>query len=247
MTAEPDKLAAAPRRLRADALATRERLVETAIIMFAERGLHGVSLREIGEQAGARNTGVVHYHFGGRRALILAALDLIADAIAISPGDLSPASGAPTSGAPTSSVWRSDSTFADVASAVTAAVLPWTRLADRHVWGSAAIRLLNRMWTGEGEGFAVEIEQRLQPSIDRLAKRLMELMPGIPRTVLLKRIDFVLVTFICGMAATSYSAEAVSAGVWPEIPPETLFRMLVDYAAGGLMAPLAHGDAAFID
>jgi hypothetical protein len=67
----------------------------------------------------------------------------------------------------------------------------------------------------------------------------------MPRTVLLKRIDFVLVTFICGMAATSYSAEAVSAGVWPEIPPETLFRMLVNYAAGGLMAPVAHGDAAF--
>jgi AcrR family transcriptional regulator len=235
MIAGLEKPAAAPRRLRADALATRERLVETAIIMFAERGLHGVSLREIGEQAGARNTGAVHYYFGGRRALILAALDLIIDALAVPPGDLSEASGA----------LGTDSTFAAVASAVTAAVLPWTSLPERHVWGSAAIRLLSRMWTGEGEGFAVDIEQRLQPSIDRLAKRLTELMPGMPRTVLLKRIDFVLVTFICGMAATSYSAEAVSAGVWPEIPPETLFRMLVNYAAGGLMAPVAHGDAAF--
>ena len=236
MAAEQEKLADAPRRLRADALATRERLVETAIIMFAERGLHGVSLREIGEQAGARNTGAVHYHFGGRRALILAALDLITDALAVSPDDLAMASGAP----------GTDSTFSDVAAAVTTAVMPWTSLSDRHVWGSAAIRLLNRMWTGEGEGFAVDIEQRLQPSTDRLAKRLAELMPDIPRTVLLKRIDFVLVTFICGMAATSYSAEAVSAGVWPEIPPETLFRMLVNYAVGGLMAPVAHGDAALI-
>ena len=239
MTAELEKLAAAPRRLRADALATRERLVETAIIMFAERGLHGVSLREIGEQAGARNTGVVHYHFGGRRALVLAALDLITDAIAIPPGDLSPTSGTPTPG-----TLAADSTFADVGLAVAAAVRPWTSLPDRHVWGSAAIRLLNRMWTGEGEGFAADIEQRLQPSIDLLAKRLTELLPAMPRTVLLKRIDFVLVTFICGMAARSYSAEAVSAGVWPEIPPETLFRMLVDYAAGGLMAPVAQGDAA---
>jgi AcrR family transcriptional regulator len=233
MKAELEKPAPAPRRLRADALATRERLVETAIVMFAERGLHGVSLREIGEHAGARNTGVVHYHFGGRRALILAALDLIIDALAVSPGDASQASGAP----------GTDRTFADVASAVAAAMKPWATLPDRHVWGGAAIRLLNRMWTGEGEGFAVDIEERLQPSIDRLAGRLTELMPGVPKTVLLKRIDFVLVNFICGMAAMSYSAEAVSAGVWPEIPPDTLFRMLVNYAAGGLMAPVAHDEA----
>jgi AcrR family transcriptional regulator len=49
---------------------TRLRLIETAERLFAERGVNGVSLREIGAEAGQRNTGAVRYHFGSKEALI---------------------------------------------------------------------------------------------------------------------------------------------------------------------------------
>ncbi len=49
---------------------TATRLVETAERLFAERGVHGVSLREIGAEAGQRNTGAVRYHFGTKEQLI---------------------------------------------------------------------------------------------------------------------------------------------------------------------------------
>jgi len=53
----------------------RERLLVTAERLIGERGLE-VSLREIAAAAGQRNNSAVHYHFGGRDALIEAVVDL---------------------------------------------------------------------------------------------------------------------------------------------------------------------------
>jgi AcrR family transcriptional regulator len=53
----------------------RERLLDTAERLFAERGITGVSLREITEAAGQRNASVVQYHFGSRGGLVAAIVD----------------------------------------------------------------------------------------------------------------------------------------------------------------------------
>jgi AcrR family transcriptional regulator len=53
---------------------TKKRLIETAERLFAQRGIAGVSLREIGEAAGQRNTAAVLYHFGSKQRLIEAIL-----------------------------------------------------------------------------------------------------------------------------------------------------------------------------
>ncbi|MEY9845529.1 TetR/AcrR family transcriptional regulator [Streptacidiphilus sp. MAP5-3] len=49
---------------------TRVRLIEVAEQLFAERGIHAVSLREIASAAGQRNTSAVAYHFGTKQALV---------------------------------------------------------------------------------------------------------------------------------------------------------------------------------
>lgn len=49
---------------------TRTRLVEVAERLWAERGVNGVSLREIGAAAGQRNTGAARYHFGSKEGLV---------------------------------------------------------------------------------------------------------------------------------------------------------------------------------
>jgi AcrR family transcriptional regulator len=53
----------------------RERLLDTAERLFAERGIDGVSLREITEAAGQRNASVVQYHFGSRAGLLAAIVE----------------------------------------------------------------------------------------------------------------------------------------------------------------------------
>lgn len=49
---------------------TRERLLLTAEKLLGERGINGVSLREITREAGQRNASALHYHFGSRDGLI---------------------------------------------------------------------------------------------------------------------------------------------------------------------------------
>lgn len=52
---------------------TRARLIEAAILCFADKGFEGAGIREIAQQAQA-NSALVQYHFGGKEGLYLAAL-----------------------------------------------------------------------------------------------------------------------------------------------------------------------------
>ena len=54
---------------------TRDRIVRAAERLFAERGIAGVSLREINREAEQHNTGAVQYHFGDRDGLLRALVD----------------------------------------------------------------------------------------------------------------------------------------------------------------------------
>jgi AcrR family transcriptional regulator len=64
------------RRTRTDPLgeATRSALIEKAEAMFAEKGVEGVSIRQIGVAIGSSNSNVVGYHFGTKEALVEAIL-----------------------------------------------------------------------------------------------------------------------------------------------------------------------------
>ena len=53
----------------------RTRLLDSAEALIAERGLEGVSLREITATAGAGNASAVQYHFGGRAGLVRAVVE----------------------------------------------------------------------------------------------------------------------------------------------------------------------------
>jgi AcrR family transcriptional regulator len=48
----------------------KEALLDAAERLFAEKGLEGVSLRQIGSQSGQLNTAAIHYHFGDKENLI---------------------------------------------------------------------------------------------------------------------------------------------------------------------------------
>lgn len=50
--------------------ATRLHLIAAAERLFAERGINGVSVREIAAEAGQRNTNAVRYHFGAKEDLV---------------------------------------------------------------------------------------------------------------------------------------------------------------------------------
>ncbi len=55
---------------------TRTRLLQAALILFAEKGLDGTGIREIAAKAKA-NSAMVQYHFGGKEKLWRAAVDRV--------------------------------------------------------------------------------------------------------------------------------------------------------------------------
>jgi AcrR family transcriptional regulator len=53
---------------------TRDKLLDAAARLFAERGIDNVSIAEIVRAAGQRNASAVHYHFGNRDEVLKALL-----------------------------------------------------------------------------------------------------------------------------------------------------------------------------
>lgn len=53
---------------------TREKLIETGEILFAKKGLTGVSIRDLTQTAGV-NSALISYHFGGKEGLYAAVLE----------------------------------------------------------------------------------------------------------------------------------------------------------------------------
>jgi AcrR family transcriptional regulator len=54
---------------------TREQIIRSAEVLFASRGIDGVSLREINRAAGQRNASALQYHFGDRNGLVRAVIE----------------------------------------------------------------------------------------------------------------------------------------------------------------------------
>ena len=54
------------------ARSTRDALLEEGALLFARRGVDGVTARELHAAVGARNESALHYHFGGRDGLVTA-------------------------------------------------------------------------------------------------------------------------------------------------------------------------------
>ena len=53
---------------------TRDRIVQTAMHLFATQGIESVTLRRISAESGSANTAAVHYHFGNKAGLVAAIL-----------------------------------------------------------------------------------------------------------------------------------------------------------------------------
>jgi AcrR family transcriptional regulator len=71
-----------------DASETRRKLLDAAARAFAEHGVHNASMLDITRQAGQRNRGALHYHFGSREGVLCAVLEEHVDFLAAREGEL---------------------------------------------------------------------------------------------------------------------------------------------------------------
>jgi len=208
---------------------TRDRLLDAAERLFAERGIQGVSLREVVRAAGARNATAVHFHFRSKDGLLRAVVARRMDALSAERIDGLRRVAAAAGDAPP-----------DLRAVVDAALRPTVRrLADPHGpagrgWTSYLV-LLARVGIEPG----IRPHELATPAFFESSTLLVELvkraLPDVPTNLLVHRLFFA-IDFLAHTVAHMARLAAESAAAADPTILERFTEELIDFTVGGLAA-----------
>lgn len=198
---------------------TRQKILLTALALYAERGLEGVSLRAISAASGTRNSAAAHYHFGNRLGVIEAVLTMITDHLrprfeqGISALEAAP-----------------QPSLRDI---VRATALPYlSLLMPATPWGASALRFMAHLHADNTPEVMRLLNRHFQPEVERIEAQLHRALPSISRTTLRIRLAFTFVNLIHGAAEIDLLANTPFGNIRPD--DATLFNHFLDYVEGGL-------------
>lgn len=197
---------------------TRERLIEAATRAFAERGVTGASLLDISRQAGQRNRGAVHYHFGSREGVLVAVLEQQADFLARRELELLAVART-----------RDDD---DLASVLEAIVRPTVELAETGWQGRCYLVIAAEVVEADPASFGPDVVAALARTGGyEVYALLAERVPGMPEALRAERGSLVAGFILRAVADRARALEQGGAGR-PQLPTEDFVRNLVNMAVG---------------
>lgn len=204
---------------------TPQRLIEAATQGFADHGIQTASLVEITRQAGQRNRGAVHYHFGGREGLLVAVLEQHADFLGQRERELLAVARE-----------RPDD---DVASVVEAIVRPTVELVEQSTSGGNYLVIIAEVTEQDPSTYSPEIEAVLARTGGyEVYAQLRERMPAMDEDLRAER--FALMTsFVLGSVARRVRSAAGTGR--PQLSSSRFVDNLVAMASAMLTAPVAAG------
>ena len=206
-----------------DASQPRRKLLDAATRAFAEHGVHNASLLDITRQAGQRNRGALHYHFGSRTGVLTAVLAEHADFLAAREGELLEVAAARPAD--------------DVESVVEAVVRPAAELAESGWRGRCFLLILAELIEEDPAALDPDVSAVLDrtggPAVyDLLARR----MPPMSDALRMER--FALITmFILRAVADRARAADRKGGSRPQLDDEAFVVNLVAMVAAAVGAP----------
>jgi AcrR family transcriptional regulator len=205
-------------------LSTRDRLLDSAAQLFAEKGLDNVSIAEIVRGAGQKNVSAVHYHFGNRDEVLREVLARHVPAIAERRIELLGESRAhPTSGP---------------RSAVEAIVRPLTEFAQRG-WRERCYLQIGSELTGSLSGASPAIRALMADTAGYEAwDEFRHRCSGVPEDLWRVRREICIV-FI-GRAAADRARILSAADGAPVLSDDRFVDNLIDMVIGAMSAP--HGE-----
>jgi AcrR family transcriptional regulator len=161
-----------------DASATRDKLLDAATKAFAEHGVLNASLLDITRQAGQRNRGALHYHFGSRDGVVAAVLERHVGFLSTREGEL------------LELAMKTPDT--EVAPVVEAIVRPAVELAESGWRGRCCLLIIAELAGEDPRDLAPEVGAALAHTgghavYDALAARL----PAMPEDVRLERLALI--------------------------------------------------------
>ncbi len=203
---------------------TREHLLDVAERMFAERGVLGVSLREIRIAAGARNTAAMQFHFGNREGVLQALTERHLPRIAAIQDELYTQMTAGQLGE-------------DRRSLVEVLVRPAAEYSLRGPSERAWIKIMSNLASAPALRLR-EFVSYAPPTSVKVGNILFtQLAAGMPRVVATERL------FSVARSATHIAADRARIMDMPDTPlrvdDELFVENLVDMAVGALFAPVS--------
>lgn len=199
---------------------TRERLLLTALRLYAHEGLHAVSLRRISTEAGSKNSAAMHYHFQNKLGVVQALVEMITlelRRIALT--------------------LRSErATQRSLRSACRETLRPLVQLPARQPWGGDAVHFLSRLVSESDTAIASMVNTMYAPFWLRIDRALEEQLPELPAPVRRLRLMFMSTNIFHGVAEVAWLTHT-PLGDLSCFDEDTLLDHLVDYLIGGLQAP----------
>jgi AcrR family transcriptional regulator len=205
----------------ADANATRDKLLDAAARLLAERGVDNVSINEIVRSAGQRNASAVQYHFGNRNEVLRAVLARHVPALAVRRRQLLERARRAPPG--------------DLRSAAEAVVRPVTEFA-RLGWRERAYLQIGFEMTGALDRYTDEIRDLMDQTAGPAAWELLrQRCPGVPDDLWVER-QTICINFV-GRAAAD-RARRLERGERPSLSDQRFVDNLVERVLAAMAAPL---------
>lgn len=203
---------------------TRQLLIDAATRAFAEHGVHNASLLEITRQAGQRNRGAVHYHFGSREGMLVAVLEHEADFLGPRERELL-------------AVAR-DRPDDDLASVFEAVIRPSVELAERGWRGRCFLQIVAQIVEDEPESRHPDIQEALGRTGGYEVYELIEQrLPAMSDAVRTERMSLS-TSFLLRSIADRARAEDREQPGRPQLPTEDFIRNLVAMVVAMVTAPV---------
>ena len=208
--------------------ATRQQLLDAALVLFAQYGVEAVSIRQITKAAGQANQSAVHYHFSDRDGLVMAVIDHVCEMLAplqvLASAELSAIAQART---PT------------VKEVVTLGFQPLVQFHMASSSGRVALRFLSRLLWQSGTQAFDRMVLRLWPYFHQQIEPYLEAaLPHKPRAAVAVQSMIAVSTVIHMLADTRLLTNETLLGLDQTIQkdPGLVAEYFLDFLVGGLSA-----------
>lgn len=209
--------------LMSDKASTKERILDAAEWLFAERGFAETSLRNITSRAGV-NLASVNYHFGSKKSLIQAVFDrflrefcerLATELVALE-------------------ARKDDVKVEDVLDVVLPALLHIDQL--RPNGAAIFMRLLGRAYSETQGHMRRFMFERYGEVLARFNRLIVKSLPGLPAVDVFWRLHFILGSVVFTLGGGSALREIAAADFNEVIELEGVARKLIPFLAAGMRA-----------
>ncbi|MDQ1598505.1 MAG: hypothetical protein QOI70_1929 [Microbacteriaceae bacterium] len=214
-----------PQWVTRDGSATREKLLDAAAKAFAEHGVVNASMLDITRNAGQRNRGALHYHFGSRDGVLAAVLDRHVDFLEKRERELLDKA--------------LSSTPVQLALVVEAIVRPVVELAASGWRGRCYLLIVAELAGEMPNNLAPEVAATLAKTAGRsVYDALAERLPALPVNVRDERLALITV-FMLRAVADRARLMGLRRKSRPQLDDEAFIKNLVAMVVAAVFAPVA--------